>query len=206
MDLLVGTTLALIVGVGTVMFVRAQSVATRTQMAQTDMNDEARSVIQFMVRELSLTGYYPRCAAGAQWATVQTTTGIIAAGPQTLRVQYDLNENGAIETAAAASEDVTYQYDAATATVQRVVGGVASALSGDVPSTGFELKYYNCSPGSEIVGTGAGGALTAAQMLSVCRISIKLELAKGADTRTTNQVRSSLWTNVLLRNRQNACA
>ena len=207
MDLLVGTSIALVVGAGTVSFVRAQSLAARTQMAQTDMNDETRGVIDFMVRELRLAGYYPRCTAGAQWGAVNATKGIIAAGPQTIRIQYDLNENGVIDTAANSSEDVIYQYDAATSAVQRVEGGVTNELAGDVPATGFELKYFgDCSAGAQIVGAGAGGALTAAQMLSVCRVSIKLQVEKAADTRTTNEVRSDLWTNVLLRNRKDPCA
>jgi Tfp pilus assembly protein PilW len=30
-------------------------------MAQTDMNDEARSVVELMAREIRLAGYNPRC-------------------------------------------------------------------------------------------------------------------------------------------------
>jgi len=85
MDLLVGTTIALIVGAGAVSFVRAQALASRTQMAQTDMNDETRGVIEFMARELRLAGYYPRCTAGAQWGMINATQGIIAASPQSIR-------------------------------------------------------------------------------------------------------------------------
>ena len=205
MDLLVGTTIALIVGAGAVSFVRAQALASRTQMAQTDMNDETRGVIEFMARELRLAGYYPRCTAGAQWGMINATQGIIAASPQSIRIQYDLNENGVIETAANTSEDVIYQYDEATSSVQRVEGGVTSDLTGDVPATGFALAYYDTA-GALIAGSGAGGALTTAQTLAVRRISIKLELEKTPDVRTTNEVRSSLWTNVLLRNRKNTCA
>jgi len=205
MDILVGTTIALVVGAGAVSFVRAQSLAARTQMAQTDMNDETRGVIEFMARELRLAGYYPRCTAGAQWGMINATQGIIAASPQSIRIQYDLNENGVIETAANTSEDVIYQYDEATSSVQRVEGGVTSDLTGDVPATGFALAYYDTA-GALIAGSGAGGALTTAQTLAVRRISIKLELEKTPDVRTTNEVRSSLWTNVLLRNRKNTCA
>jgi len=100
---------------------------------------------------------------------------------------------------------VIYQYDEATSSVQRVEGGVTSDLTGDVPATGFALAYYDTA-GALIAGSGAGGALTTAQTLAVRRISIKLELEKTPDVRTTNEVRSSLWTNVLLRNRKNTCA
>ena len=206
LEMLAGMVITMVVAAGAVTFVRAQSVASRTQLAQTDANEEVRGVIEYMAREIRLAGYYPKCTAGAQWAAINTTHGIIAAGPQSLRIQYDLNENGTIDAAAANSEDVTYQYDSVLHKVQRVVGGVTTDLATNVPSANFGLKYYNCSPGTEIVGGGAGGALTAAQMAAVCRISIRFEAAAVADVRTTNQARSSLRTNVLLRNRQYVCA
>jgi Tfp pilus assembly protein PilW len=206
MEMLAAIVIAMVVGGGAVSFVRAQAIASRTQLAQTDMNDQVRGVVEFMVREIRLTGYYPRCTAGAEWAAVNVNHGILAAGPQSLHIQYDLNENGTIDAGAADSEDVTYQYDSAALKVQRVVGGVTTDLATNVASANFEFKYYNCSPGSEIVGAAAGGALTAAQMATVCRITIRFEPSTVADQRTANQARSSLRTNVLLRNRQYVCA
>jgi type II secretory pathway component PulJ len=206
LEMLAGIVITGVVAAGAISFVRAQSVASRTQLAQTDANDEVRGVIEYMAREIRLAGYYPRCTAGAQWAAINATHGIIAAGPQTLHIQYDLNENGTIDAPAANSEDVTYQYDTVNHKVQRVVGGVTSDLATDVPSANFGFKYYNCSPGSEVVGAGAGGALTAAQMATVCRIAIRFEAALETDVRTAQHARSSLSTNVLLRNRQNVCA
>ena len=206
MEMLAAIVIAMVVGAGAVSFVRAQSIASRTQLAQTDMNDEVRGVVEFMVREIRLTGYYPRCTAGAQWAAVNATHGILAAGPQTLHIQYDLNENGTIDAAAVDSEDITYQYDSVALKLQRVVGGVITDLATNVPSANFGFQYYNCSPGTEIVGAGAGGALTAAQMATVCRVSIRFEPSSVTDQRTLQHARSSLRTNVLLRNRQYGCA
>jgi hypothetical protein len=85
-----------------------------------------------------------------------------------------------------------------------VCGGVTSTIATDVASTGFALKYYQ-SNGTEITGTGTGGALTAAQMAAVYNISIKLKPSKAADARATTQVNADLWTNVLLRNRYYPC-
>jgi type II secretory pathway component PulJ len=206
LEMLAGVVITMVVAAGAVTFVRAQAVASRTQLAQTDANDEVRGVVEYMAREIRLTGYYPRCTAGAQWAAINASHGILAAGPQTLHIQYDLNENGLIDAPAANSEDVTYQYDAVLHKVQRVVGGVTTDLATDVPSASFGFQYYNCSPGTEIVGGGAGGALTAAQMATVCRISIRFEAAPVTDVRTAQHARSTLRTNVLLRNRQYICA
>jgi type II secretory pathway component PulJ len=206
LEMLAALGIAVVVGAGAVSFVRAQSIASRTQLAQTDMNDEVRGVVEFMAREIRLTGYYPRCTAGAQWAAINANRGIVSAATQSLRIQYDLNENGTIDAAAANSEDVTYQYDSVNLKLQRVVGGVTTDIATNVPSTAFGFKYYNCSPGSEIVGAGAGGALSAAQMLTVCRIAIRYEPLAVTDQRTGAHARSSLRTNVLLRNRQYVCA
>ena len=206
LEMLAGIVITMVVAAGAVSFVRAQAIASRTQLAQTDANDEARGVVEYIAREIRLTGYYPRCTAGAQWAAMNATHGILAAGPQTLHIQYDLNENGTIDAPAANSEDVTYQYDDVQHKVQRVVGGVTTDLATAVPSANFGFKYYNCSPGTEIVGGGAGGALTAAQMATVCRISIRFEVATETDVRTAQHARSSLGTSVLLRNREYVCA
>jgi len=197
-DLLVGASVALVVGAGAVTFVRSQSLAMRTQAGQLDLNDVARAVVEFTAREIRMAGYNPRCIVPSP------VDAIVTAEPQLLRIQYDLNENGVLDGGATASEDVTYQYDADTKTLQRVVGGQASDLATDIPENGFELKYFQID-GTQLVGTGGGGVLTGAQMAAVRRVSIRLEPVKAADTRTTNNVRSSLWTNVTLRNREYAC-
>jgi prepilin-type N-terminal cleavage/methylation domain-containing protein len=199
MELLVAMGVALVVGAGAVSFIRAQSLAMKTQMAQTDLNDEARAVVELMAREIRLAGYNPRCILGPA-----PVSAIVSAGPQQLRVQYDLNENGALDTGAAASEDVTYQYNATSHAIERVVGGVASEVAADVPAAGFAFKYYQ-SNGTEIVGTGTGGALTAAQMAAVYAVSVKVVPTKVADVRTTTDVHADIWTNVLLRNRYYPC-
>ena len=200
MDLLVGMGVALVVAAGAISFVRAQSLAIGTQMAQTDMNDEARGVVEFMAREIRMAGYNPRCIL-----TPPPVVALVAAAPQQLRIQYDLNENGVLDAGAAASEDVTYQYDPVLLKLQRVVGGTVTDFATDVPSAGFALKYYQ-SNGVEIAGSGAGGALTVDQRAAVNLVSIKFEPLKSADTRVSTNVRSGLWTNVLMRNRYYPCA
>jgi prepilin-type N-terminal cleavage/methylation domain-containing protein len=200
MELLVALGIAAVVGAGVASFVRAQSLAFRVQMAQTDMNDETRAVVELMAREIRLAGYNPHCILAPA-----PVTAIVSAEPQTLRIQLDLNENGVLDAGAADSEDVTYQWNAATQTVQRIVGGAATDLATDVPAAGFALRYYQSS-GVEIVGSGAGGALTAAERAAVFRVSIMLQPTKLADVRSTVDVTANLWTNVLLRNRYYPCA
>jgi prepilin-type N-terminal cleavage/methylation domain-containing protein len=200
LEMLVAIGIVLVVGVGAVSFIRVQSVALRTQMAQTDMNDEARSVVEFMAREIRLAGYNPRCIL-----TPAPVAAIVSAGPQTLRIQYDLNENGALDAGAADSEDVTYQYNSTAQTIERVVGGVVTTLATDIPSAGFAIRYYQSS-GVEVAGSGGGGALTAAEMAAIFTIGIKFQPTKIADKRTTTNVSADLWTMVLLRNRYYPCA
>jgi len=200
MDTLVGLAVALVVGGGAVTFVRAQSLALRTQATQTDVNDQARGVVELMAREIRLAGLNPRCIVAPP-----PLSALIVAQPQRLRIQYDRNENGALDTSASASEDVTYQYNPETLVLQRVAGDTTSDLATGVPTNGFALKYFQ-SNGTEIIGTEAGNALTAAQMAAVYRISVKFEPVNAADTRLPTNARSTLWTSVLLRNVNYPCA
>lgn len=200
MEMLAGMSVALIVGAGAVSFVRAQSVAIQTQMAQTDVNDEARAVVELMAREIRLAGYNPRCIL-----TPAPVAALVIAEPQRLEIQADLNENGALDAGSATSEDVTYEYVVATQKIQRVVGGVATDVATGVPAANFALRYYQSS-GVEIVGSAAGGALTAAERAAVYSVSIKFQPTKAADARIGAEVRADLWTNVLLRNRYYPCA
>ena len=201
-ELLVGITLALIAGAGAVTFVRAQSLAMQVQAGQADLNDSSRGAIDFMTREIRLAGYapFPPCPGAA--GGLPAGFGIVSGGTLSLHIQYDLSEDGIIQTGAAASEDVTYQYVAATHTLQRVVGGVASDVVTDLPEGAFQFKYYD-SINTEIV-PGAGG-LTAGQMASVYRVGIRLEPSKVPDTRITTQGHASLWTNVGIRSREYHC-
>ena len=89
--------------------------------------------------------------------------------------------------------------------IERVVGGATIDVVTDVAADAFILKYYQ-SNGTEIVGSGAGGALTAAEMAAVYSVSIKFETEKAADVRTTVDAKAELWTNILLRNRYYPCA
>jgi len=200
LELLVALTVTLVVAAGTIGFIRHDTIALKTQLSQTDVTDEARSILDLMAREIRLAGFNPRANCAAP-----PVNAIVAAAPQSLRIQYDLNENGVLDAGAAASEDVTYQYVVATQKLQRVVGGVATDLATDVATNNFALKYYDAAL-TEIVGAGAGGALTAAQCAAVRRVSIKLQPAKTATTRTTNNVRAMIWTDVMLRNRAYPCA
>ena len=86
-----------------------------------------------------------------------------------------------------------------------MVGGVATDLATGVPAANFALRYYQSS-GVEIVGSGAGGALTAAERAAVYSVSIKFQPTKAADPRVALDARADLWTNVLLRNRYYPCA
>ncbi len=200
MEMLVGMAIALVVGAGAVSFVRAQSTAIHTQMAQTDVNDEARAVIELMGREIRLAGYNPRCIL-----TPPPVAALVTAEPQRVRIQYDLNENGLLDAGVAEAEDITYEYVSASQKIQRIVGGVATDVATDVPAASFELRYFQSS-GVEIAGSGGGGALTAPEMAAVYSISIKFQPAKVADVRTATDVRADLWTTVLLRNRYYPCA
>ncbi len=201
-ELLVGMTLALVAGVGAVTFVRAQSLAMQVQAGQADLNDSSRGAIEFMAREIRQAGYAPILPCPGAVGGFVGGFGIVSGGTQSLHIQYDSNEDGIIQLGAIFSEDVTYQYAAATQSVQRVVGGVATDLITDVPSDGFQFRYYD-GAGAELV-PGAGGLTTgpAGQTAAVVRVAIRIEPTKTPDTRTTSQARASLWTNVGIRSRE----
>jgi prepilin-type N-terminal cleavage/methylation domain-containing protein len=205
LEMLAALGITAVIATGAVTILRSQSLATRTQMAQTDLNDEARGVVELMAREIRVAGYYPRCTAGAQWGVFNATAGIVSAAPQSIRIQADLNENGTIDSGATDSEDVTYQYNSGDQKIERVANGVTTDVATGVASADFGLQFY-LSDGTLITGTGAGGALTAAQALAIRRVAVRYEPHRAADVRTTNEARSSLRTEVLLRNRQDACA
>jgi len=214
-EVLVATTVALVAGAGAVTFVRSQSLAMKVQAGQADLNDSSRGAVEFMAREIRQTGYWP-CGPGAAGSCTTSAcavsgcllntrwSGVVAgATSTTLRIQADLDGNGAISTAAASSEDVTYQYDAANLKVTRTAGSGAGTVTSDVvtdvPANAFQLQYYdNASPANEQV-PGAGG-LTACQAAAVARVTIRLEPSKTPDARMNTQAKASLGTSVYLEN------
>jgi len=207
-DMLVGMVLAVVAGAGAVTFISAQSRAMRVQAGQADLNDSSRGTVELMAREIRLAGYWP-CGSsatapcpGACPLVGGSGRGIVTGATATfVRFQADLDGNGVIGTAAAATEDVTYQYDAANTKVTRTTGSGGGASTGDlatdVPAGSFAIKYYD-SAGTELA-PGDGG-LTQAQAGAVARVSLRLEPSKAPDARTTNLARASLWTNVYLDN------
>jgi len=207
-DMLGAMTLAIIAGTGAVTFIRAQSLALRVQAGQADLNDSSRGAIELMAREIRLAGYWPcgtsttaPCAGGCP-VNGGSGRGIFTGATSTLiRVQADLDGNGAISTAAAATEDLTFQYDAANTKVTRTAGSGGGAATGDIATDvaagSFAIRYFD-STGTEIV-PGAGG-LTAAQAGAINRVAVRLEPAKATDARITTQAKASLWTNIFLDN------
>ncbi len=215
-EMLVATTVALIAGAGAVTFVRSQSLAMKTQAGQADLNDSSRGAIEFMAREIRQAGYWPcgsgaagtctvgACAFNAACAGNTRWTGVVAGATSTLlRVQADLDGNGAISTAAADSEDLTYQYDAANLKVTRTAGSGAGAVTSDVvtdiPAGAFQFRYWDDSAPPQLIAPGVGG-LTACQASAVKRVEITVQPSKVPDARTTTQAKASLDTNVFLVN------
>jgi len=206
-DMLGAMTLAIIAGTGAVTFIRAQSLALRVQAGQADLNDSSRGAIELMAREIRLAGYWP-CGTSATAPCSACPVvggsgrGIFTGATSTLiRVQADLDGNGAISTAAAATEDLTFQYDAANTKVTRTAGSGGGAVTGDIATDvaagSFAIRYFN-SAGTEIV--PAAGGLTASQAGAINRVAVRLEPAKATDARITTQAKASLWTNIFLDN------
>jgi len=208
-DALVAMTLALVAGAGAVTFIRSQSLALRVQAGQADLNDASRGAIELMAREIRLAGYWPcgrsataPCPGACPTQAGSPWEGIVTGATSTLlRVQADLDGNGALSAASAATEDLTFQYDAANTKITRTAGAGGGAsvsdLTSDVAAGAFAFRYYS-SAGPEIV-PGAGG-LTAAEAAAINRVSIRLEPAKTTDARIATQAKASLWTNVFLDN------
>lgn len=189
-ELLVASALGL-AALGTfLLFNRFQLFALRNQATQLDVQTTARAIVDLMARELRRAGADPKCAKNFEGIAKGTATE--------LRVQADLNGNGAIDQP---DENITYRLNIDGNKVERIAGGVTDELVSDVRLTGSAIHYYD-GAGTELVPTGSPAELTAAQRTTVRRVRARLAIDGSAvDPQNPQPLRAQVSTDVDLRNR-----
>jgi len=167
------TLVELMVSMGIGMVILA--AVTTTFMSQTriynaqeqinEMQQNARGALDILSRELKMAGYKPN-GGGFNGVTYSTTQ---------LRVQADLNSDGAISTSSTANEQITYAFDNANQQITRAVGsGSAQILAEHISA--FTFNYLD----------SAGAATTVSANIRQVTISITAKTAKPDPNFTSN--------------------
>lgn len=167
------TLVELMVSMGIGMVILA--AVTTTFMSQTriynaqeqinEMQQNARGALDILSRELKMAGYKPN-GGGFDGVTYSTTQ---------LRVQADLNSDGAISTSSTANEQITYAFDNANEQITRAVGsGSAQILAEHISA--FTFNYLD----------SAGAATTVSANIRQVSITITAKTAKPDPNFTSN--------------------
>ena len=167
------TLVELMVSMGIGMVILA--AVTTTFMSQTriynaqeqinEMQQNARGALDILSRELKMAGYKPN-GGGFDGVTYSTTQ---------LRVQADLNSDGAISTSSTANEQITYAFDNANEQITRAVGsGSAQVLAEHISA--FTFNYLD----------SAGAATTVSANIRQLSITITAKTAKPDPNFTSN--------------------
>lgn len=167
------TLVELMVSMGIGMVILA--AVTTTFMSQTriynaqeqinEMQQNARGTLDILSRELKMAGYKPN-GGGFNGVTYSTTQ---------LRVQADLNSDGAISTSSTANEQITYAFDNANEQITRAVGsGSAQILAEHISA--FTFNYLD----------SAGAATTVSANIRQVSITITAKTAKPDPNFTSN--------------------
>lgn len=167
------TLVELMVSMGIGMVILA--AVTTTFMSQTriynaqeqinEMQQNARGALDILSRELKMAGYKPN-GGGFNGVTYSTTQ---------LRVQADLNSDGAISTSSTANEQITYAFDNANEQITRAVGsGSAQILAEHISA--FTFNYLD----------SAGAATTVSANIRQVSITITAKTAKPDPNFTSN--------------------
>lgn len=167
------TLVELMVSMGIGMVILA--AVTTTFMSQTriynaqeqinEMQQNARGALDILSRELKMAGYKPN-GGGFNGVTYSTTQ---------LRVQADLNSDGAISTSSTANEQITYAFDNGNEQITRAVGsGSAQILAEHISA--FTFNYLD----------SAGAATTVSANIRQVSITITAKTAKPDPNFTSN--------------------
>ena len=117
-------------------FYISQSRLYVLQQQVSDMQQNARTGLDMMIREIRMAGFDPTGNAGA---------GIVAGTPTTIQVTFDLNEDGSINDA---NEDIAYAlYDASgdgrLALGRKVAGGSMDPVADNFASLAFSYTLLD---------------------------------------------------------------
>jgi len=163
-----------------------QLSALQNQATQLDLQITGRSVVDLFAREARRAGRNPTCA--------QTFAAIAEGTTDRVRIQSDLNGNGAID---GPNEDVTYRFNSDDGTITRIANGVTDQLLSGIDPTGSRFRYFD-GAGTELVPVTA---LTQAQRSSVRRVRMELAVRNATVPSNSSPLRTQMSTDVDLRNR-----
>ena len=190
-EVLVASTISMAALGAFLSFNRFQLYALRNQANQIDIQTTARSIVDLFAREVRRAGMNPNCA-------IPAFSGIAAAKSTSVRVQSDLNGDGALT---ALNEDLTYRYNFENNAVERVDhNGTTDTLVSGLNYNGSIIRYFD-GAGAELIPFFWTG-LTAAQRSAVRRIRIQLALVGTAvDPVSEQRLTAQAATDVDVRNR-----
>jgi type IV pilus assembly protein PilW len=151
------------------------AAVTTTFMSQTkiynaqeqisEMEQNARGVLDIITRELKMAGYKPNGGtfSGVTYSTTQ------------LMIETDLDSNGGISTSSTANEQITYAYDSTNKQITRAVGGGSAQVLAD-NITEFIFSYLDST----------GASTTTSANIRQVSISITARTAKPDPNYTSN--------------------
>jgi type II secretory pathway component PulJ len=191
MEVMVALALGLLVVATVSTFNRSQLFALRNQAVQNDVQMAARNVVDLFARETRRAGLNPLCIAGMPAVTDATAKRV--------RVQADLNRNGAID---GGDEVITYRFMFTSENIDRLereANGQTDVLIDGVDLAGSRFRFYDAA-GAEIV-PGLGG-LSTAQRAAIRRVRIEFVLnADPVDPESDLPLRVEVANDVDIRNR-----
>lgn len=193
---------------------RVQTHSVKIQENRLEAQEYARSVLDMMVREIRNAGYFPVTVTDLVNCT-PTLGGIVTAGAQTFRFNFDADANGDCQ---GANEDISYTLSGSniTRTARSVAAGSLTAENlTDSNATNLQLIYYPqqtggtapppycyASGGDLIVNEVTCSGIVTANLANIQRVSISLTVqSKNPDAEFGGQLNAQMTSNADLRNR-----
>ena len=169
--------------------------ALKVQEIKLDLQESSRLAIDFLVRELHFAGARPIQGTGCPGFERLTN-----AESQRITLQYDYRGNSTGSTADGCPDDpnerIVYVYEPDTQLIKRASGGGApQPFIGDVPSSGFLMRYFDRD------GTDLGSPLNADQRAAVRSIVVTVRTSKRhPDPQITEPLTSEHTSTIFLPN------
>jgi type II secretory pathway component PulJ len=191
-EVLVASAVGLTALAAVMSFNRFQMLTLRNQTTQVDVQTTSRNIVELFSREMRRAGANPGCKIAA-------FSGLADARTQRVRIQSDLNGDGALT---APGEDVTYRYREYRDAVERIdvgAGGTTEVLLSGIDLRDSNIRYFDGN-GTEL--NPWSGSLTSDQRAAVRRVRIELNVAaRGLGISSTGALVAQQTADVDLRNR-----
>jgi prepilin-type N-terminal cleavage/methylation domain-containing protein len=190
-ELLISSTLSLIVMTGVYTVFRSQVHTVKVQEKRMEAHEYALNAIDLMVREIRNAGYFP---TGTVCGNVTNTSGVVSATATSFRFVYvsDASSN--------CNEDVTYSYTGTDIT--RTYNGTTETLT-DGNVTAFQLTYYpQQTSGSAPAALACNPSCNSAERAQIQKLTVSMTVqSKSTDTQFGGASSIVMSLNTDLRNR-----